>query len=120
MLQRSCRRSFLFLQSCRKTFGSDFCFFSSPVRLLGQFHNLGTGAILIHLQFSDSRFHQHLGNKMADEYLTNSLVIYIEKEIADKFDSEDITDEFKNLKGRRAELSSSLQPTSSRLLSPSK
>ncbi|XP_022030771.1 uncharacterized protein LOC110931695 [Helianthus annuus] len=49
-------------------------------------------------------FKNRLRNKMADEYLTDSLVIYIEKEIADKFDSEDIIDEFKNLKGRRAEL----------------
>ena len=31
-------------------------------------------------------------------------MIYIEKEIADNFDSEDIIDEFKNLKGRRPEL----------------
>ncbi|XP_021971676.2 zinc finger MYM-type protein 1-like [Helianthus annuus] len=49
-------------------------------------------------------FKNRLRNKMADEYLTNSLVIYIEKEIDNKFDSEDIIDEFKNLKGRRAEL----------------
>ncbi|KAJ0433406.1 putative HAT dimerization domain-containing protein [Helianthus annuus] len=49
-------------------------------------------------------FKNCLRNKMADEYLTNSLVIYIEKEIADKFDSEDIIHEFKNLKGRRAKL----------------
>ncbi|KAK9073296.1 hypothetical protein SSX86_007620 [Deinandra increscens subsp. villosa] len=45
-----------------------------------------------------------LRNKMSDEYLADSLVIYVEKEIADKFDSESIIDEFKALKGRRAEL----------------
>ncbi|KAD4982676.1 hypothetical protein E3N88_19347 [Mikania micrantha] len=49
-------------------------------------------------------FKNRLRNKMYDEYLANSLVIYIEKEIAEKFDSEYIIDEFKSLKGRRAEL----------------
>ncbi|KAD5802442.1 hypothetical protein E3N88_13802 [Mikania micrantha] len=45
-----------------------------------------------------------LRNKVYDDYLANSLVIYIEKEIAENFDSESIIDEFKNLKGRRPEL----------------
>ncbi|KAD2805629.1 hypothetical protein E3N88_39006 [Mikania micrantha] len=49
-------------------------------------------------------FKNRLRNKMSDDYLANSLVIYIEKEIAENFDSESIIDEFKNLKGRRAEL----------------
>ncbi|KAF5755529.1 hypothetical protein HanRHA438_Chr17g0814031 [Helianthus annuus] len=44
------------------------------------------------------------GKKMSDQYLANSMVIYIEKEIAENFDSESIIEEFKNLKGRRAEL----------------
>ncbi|PWA62889.1 GC-rich sequence DNA-binding factor domain-containing protein [Artemisia annua] len=35
---------------------------------------------------------------MSDENLANSMVIYIEKEIADKFDSESIIEEFKGLK----------------------
>ncbi|XP_076954523.1 uncharacterized protein LOC143629000 [Bidens hawaiensis] len=37
-------------------------------------------------------FKNHLRNKVADEYLTNSLVIHIENEIAEKFDSESIID----------------------------
>ena len=32
------------------------------------------------------------------------MVIYIEKEIAEKFDAESIIEEFKGLKGRNAEL----------------
>ncbi|XP_076906783.1 uncharacterized protein LOC143563021 [Bidens hawaiensis] len=49
-------------------------------------------------------FKNRLRNKMSNEYLTNSLVIYIEKEIAETFDSEFIINEFKDLKGRRAAL----------------
>ncbi|KAL6584269.1 hypothetical protein OROMI_003558 [Orobanche minor] len=49
-------------------------------------------------------FKTRLRNKMADEFLANSLVVYIEKEIAEKFDSKSIIDEFKDLKGRRAQL----------------
>ncbi|XP_076951246.1 uncharacterized protein LOC143624499 [Bidens hawaiensis] len=49
-------------------------------------------------------FKNCLRNKMSDEYLGNSLVIYIEKEIAETFDSESIINEFKDLKGRRAAL----------------
>ncbi|KAK9075585.1 hypothetical protein SSX86_003911 [Deinandra increscens subsp. villosa] len=45
-----------------------------------------------------------LRNKISDDYLANSLVINVEKEIAEKFDQDCIIDEFKNLKGRRAEL----------------
>ncbi|PWA46679.1 hypothetical protein CTI12_AA503670 [Artemisia annua] len=44
-------------------------------------------------------FKNRLRNKMSDENLANSMVIYIEKEIADKFDSESIIEEFKGLKG---------------------
>ncbi|XP_076928372.1 uncharacterized protein LOC143592307 [Bidens hawaiensis] len=54
--------------------------------------------------FSNEIFKNRLRNKMSDEYLTNSLVIYIEKEIAETFDSESIINEFKDLKGRRAAL----------------
>ncbi|XP_035838006.1 zinc finger MYM-type protein 1-like [Helianthus annuus] len=49
-------------------------------------------------------FKNRLRNKMSNQYLANSMVIYIEKEIAENFDSESIIEEFKNLKGRRAEL----------------
>ncbi|KAD7480416.1 hypothetical protein E3N88_03552 [Mikania micrantha] len=49
-------------------------------------------------------FKNRLRNKMSDDYLANSLVIYIKKKIAENFDSKSINDEFKNLKGRRAEL----------------
>ncbi|PWA75454.1 D-isomer specific 2-hydroxyacid dehydrogenase, NAD-binding [Artemisia annua] len=43
-------------------------------------------------------FKNRLRNKMSDENLANSMVIYIEKEIANKFDSESIIEEFKGLK----------------------
>ncbi|XP_076949853.1 uncharacterized protein LOC143622648 [Bidens hawaiensis] len=49
-------------------------------------------------------FKNRLRNKMSDEYLANSLVIYIEKDIAETFDSDSIINEFKDLKGRRAAL----------------
>ncbi|XP_021991029.1 uncharacterized protein LOC110887765 [Helianthus annuus] len=49
-------------------------------------------------------FKNRFRNKMLDQYLVNSIVIYIEKEIDVNFDSESIIEEFKNLKGRRAEL----------------
>ena len=45
-----------------------------------------------------------LRNKMADEFLADSLVVYIEKEIAQTFSSEYVVDVFKNLKGRKADL----------------
>ncbi|XP_071687618.1 uncharacterized protein [Rutidosis leptorrhynchoides] len=45
-----------------------------------------------------------LRNKMYDEFLADNLVVYIEREIAEKFNSESVIDEFKMLKGRRAEL----------------
>ncbi|PWA53038.1 hypothetical protein CTI12_AA448880 [Artemisia annua] len=49
-------------------------------------------------------FKNRLRNKMANKFLADSLVVHIEKEIADTFDSKSIIDVFKNLKGRRAEL----------------
>ncbi|XP_076893897.1 uncharacterized protein LOC143546024 [Bidens hawaiensis] len=49
-------------------------------------------------------FKNRLPNKMSDDYLANNLVIYIEKELAESFDSTSVTDEFKELKGRQAEL----------------
>ena len=45
-----------------------------------------------------------LRNKMADGFLADILVVYIEKEIAENFDSESVIEEFKNVQGRRAEL----------------
>nr|XP_043620074.1 uncharacterized protein LOC122591914 [Erigeron canadensis] len=49
-------------------------------------------------------FKTRLRYKMSDDNLANSMVIYIEKEIASKFDAESIIEEFKVLKGRKAEL----------------
>ncbi|PWA71855.1 Dimer domain-containing protein [Artemisia annua] len=43
-------------------------------------------------------FKNRLRNKMSDQNLANSMVIYIEKEIANKFDAESIIEEFKDLK----------------------
>ncbi|XP_071714803.1 uncharacterized protein [Rutidosis leptorrhynchoides] len=45
-----------------------------------------------------------LRNKMSDDFLASNLVVYIEKEIAELFDSKTVIDEFKDLKGRRAQL----------------
>ncbi|XP_071728969.1 uncharacterized protein [Rutidosis leptorrhynchoides] len=45
-----------------------------------------------------------LRNKMSDDFLADNLVVYIEREIAEKFDSDSVIDDFKMLKGRRAEL----------------
>ncbi|GKA63516.1 zinc finger MYM-type protein 1-like protein [Tanacetum coccineum] len=45
-----------------------------------------------------------LRNKMADDFLADNLVVYIEKEIAESFSSEYVVDVFKNLKGRKADL----------------
>ncbi|XP_071688835.1 uncharacterized protein [Rutidosis leptorrhynchoides] len=45
-----------------------------------------------------------LRNKMSDDFLASNLVVYIEKEIAELFDSTSLMDEFKDLKGRRAQL----------------
>ena len=41
-----------------------------------------------------------LRNKTGDEYLTDSVVVHIEKEIAETFDSDSIIDDFKALKKR--------------------
>ncbi|PWA81677.1 pyruvate,orthophosphate dikinase [Artemisia annua] len=45
-----------------------------------------------------------LRNRMSDKFLADSLVVHIKKDIAELFDSTSIIDEFKNLKGRRADL----------------
>ncbi|XP_071718677.1 uncharacterized protein [Rutidosis leptorrhynchoides] len=45
-----------------------------------------------------------LRNKMSDDFLASSLVVYIEKDIAERFDSESIISDFRDLKGHRAEL----------------
>ncbi|GKC56227.1 thiamine thiazole synthase, chloroplastic-like protein [Tanacetum coccineum] len=45
-----------------------------------------------------------LRNRMSDDFLADSLVVYIEKEVTENFDSETLIDEFKKLKGHRADL----------------
>lgn len=47
-------------------------------------------------------FKNRLRNKMSDDFLASNLVVYIEKEIAEIFDSESVIDDFKDLQGRRA------------------
>ncbi|XP_015969634.1 uncharacterized protein LOC107493071 [Arachis duranensis] len=42
-----------------------------------------------------------LRNKMKDEFLANCLLIYIEKKIAERFDTDSIIDEFYDMKNRR-------------------
>ena len=42
---------------------------------------------------------------MADDFLLNSLVIYIEKDIASQFNLDAIMDEFESLNGRRIQFS---------------
>ncbi|KAL7604482.1 hypothetical protein Lser_V15G17389 [Lactuca serriola] len=43
-------------------------------------------------------------NTMLDGFLANTLVVYIEREIAENIDSKSVIEEFKDLKSRRAEL----------------
>ena len=42
-----------------------------------------------------------LHNKMEDDFLMDSMILYIEKEIAAKFGTESIIDDFRDLKERR-------------------
>jgi hypothetical protein len=42
-----------------------------------------------------------LRNKMENEFLANSLVVYIEREIAESFNLDSILDDFVLLKGRK-------------------
>ena len=42
-----------------------------------------------------------LCNKMADEFLSNNLVVYIEKEIVENFTTDSILDDFRSLKERK-------------------
>ena len=45
-----------------------------------------------------------LCNKMEDEFLTDSLLVYIEKEIAENFTTESIIEDFQDMKERRVSL----------------
>ena len=42
-----------------------------------------------------------LRNKMADDYLTNSLLLYIEREIVEEFDIDAIINDFRDSKERK-------------------
>ena len=42
-----------------------------------------------------------LHNKMEDEFLSDNLAVYIEKEIAENFTTDSILDEFRSLKERK-------------------
>ena len=42
-----------------------------------------------------------LRSKMEDDFLSDSLIVYIEKEIAEKLSTESIIDDFRDLKERR-------------------
>ena len=48
-----------------------------------------------------SHVKSELRKKMENDYLTNSLIIYIERDIATQFSSESIIDGFRDLKERR-------------------
>jgi hypothetical protein len=45
-----------------------------------------------------------LRNKMEDEFLANSLLVNIEREIAEKYSYEDILEHFTGVKKRRSDL----------------
>ena len=47
----------------------------------------------------------NLQNKMENDFLTDSLMLYIEKDIALTFSLDSITDDFENLKERRVSFS---------------
>ena len=44
-----------------------------------------------------------LRNKMEDKFLANNLIVYIEREIAEMFDSDFVLDDFVSIKERRAQ-----------------
>ena len=44
-----------------------------------------------------------LRNKMEDEYLTDSLVVYIEREIMEVIDTDSVIDAFCSMKDRRVQ-----------------
>ncbi|XP_071911753.1 uncharacterized protein [Coffea arabica] len=48
----------------------------------------------------------NLRNKMEDNFLNDCLTVYIEKEVAEKFSSDSIIDEFSSMKERRAQFTS--------------
>jgi len=45
-----------------------------------------------------------LRNRMEDDFLTNYLIVYIEKEIAERFTIDMIIDDFYSMKEQRAQL----------------
>ncbi|XP_071740404.1 uncharacterized protein [Rutidosis leptorrhynchoides] len=49
-------------------------------------------------------FKNRIRNKMSDDFLASNLVVYVEKDIAQRFDSASVISDFKDLKGRRVEL----------------
>ena len=48
-----------------------------------------------------------LRNKMEDDFLTDYMIVYIERELAEKFTTDMIIDEFYSMKQRRAQLHTS-------------
>ena len=45
-----------------------------------------------------------LRNKMEDEFLADSMIVYIERELSKPIDSDSIVDDFYSMKNRRAQL----------------
>ncbi|KAK9066161.1 hypothetical protein SSX86_013482 [Deinandra increscens subsp. villosa] len=71
----------------------------SPIRVVQLILTLPVSTATTERGFSAMKIIKNrLRNKMSDEYLANSLLINIEKEIAEKFDHDCIIDEFKDLK----------------------
>ena len=70
---------------------------------------VGCEYVIVNLLFVRVVFGSHcfgfikncLRNKMEDDFLMDSMILYIEKEIAAKFGTESIIDDFQDLKERR-------------------
>ena len=45
-----------------------------------------------------------LRNKMEDEFLADSMIVYIERELSEPIDSDSMVDDFYSMKNRRAQL----------------
>ena len=61
------------------------------------------------VQPTERAFHKkivkiRLRNRMKDDFLANYLIVYIEKEIAERFTIDMIIDDFYSMKERRAQL----------------
>ena len=77
---------------------------SSPLVMIG--HNNSSGYVCLFISAMKA-VKTDLRNRMGDEWLNDSLVVYIENEIFDSIDNELILNRFQNMDSRRNQLSRS-------------